>query len=133
MPHELHIRHVSELRVVLEGTLDILTLDGTHAHILRLAIRDHLAVISVLELNHLVHVCRRRCCILLHHIAGAVVLLFPRIRGHSSTGLELGLLALLVELAVLITDLEYLMQTLRWLQHLVTRRRIVLLTRRGDI
>ena len=60
--HELDIGHVSQLRVVLKGSLDGLTLDRAHAHIPILTVRQQLTVVLVLELDDLVNVARRRCC-----------------------------------------------------------------------
>jgi len=60
MAHELGIAHVTELRVVMEGALDALSLHWAHADVLDLSIRKQLAVMAVLELDDLVNVGGRR-------------------------------------------------------------------------
>ena len=60
MPHELHVGHVAQLRIVLEGTFNGLPLGWAHANISSLPILNQLTVMSVLELDDLVDVLRRR-------------------------------------------------------------------------
>lgn len=83
MSHELHVRHVAKLRVVLEGTFDGLSLDWTYADIFELSIRQELTVMSVLELNDLVDILRgwsrNECLLLLLLPAGGAT----RTRCHS--------------------------------------------------
>ena len=127
MPHEMHIRHVSKLRVVLEGTLDTLTFDGTHANVLRLAILQQLTVVSVLILNHLVNVGRWRCGLILHSGARTAIAGVPMAISSSSsrariysgsclTGFKFMLFTLFVQLAILVGDLENFSQA-RWRLH----------------
>ena len=132
MPHEMHIRHVSKLRVVLESTLDTLTFDRTHANVLSLAILKQLTVVSVLILNHLVDVGRRRCGLILHRGAWAAITGVPVAcpRARSSivcspcsclTGFKFMLFTLFVQLAILVGNLENFSQA-RWRLHWLTSR-----------
>jgi len=114
--HEMSVRHVSELGVVLEGLLDALALHRAHAHILHLPVLKQLAVMPVLELNNLVHVRRgwRRSTLLLH----AHLLLLGGVPGGRAAPavlarLKLGLLPLLVALPVVVRDLEDFLQAFR--------------------
>ena len=113
MPHELLIRHVSQLRVVLEGPLDRLPLRWTQAHIVHLAVLDKVAIVAVLGLNYLVYVRRRRGCSVL-----GTLLRFPAVVA-TGTRLQLGLLSLLVALTVVVGDLEDFSQAFGWHQRLL--------------
>ncbi len=111
--HELNISHVSELGIVLQGTLDVLAFRWADADVLNLAILKKLAVMSVLELNDLVHVLGRWCCLVLF------LLLLPvsRIWAPSQTRLQLGLLSLLVTLSIVVRNFEDFLETLWWLHY----------------
>ncbi len=58
--HELNIRHIPELRVILKSTLDRLPFDWAHAHIPVLPLAQQLAIMLVLKLDDLVDISRRR-------------------------------------------------------------------------
>jgi len=62
MTHELLVGHVSQLGIVLEGRLDRLPLRWAHAYILHLAVLEKLAILTILKLYYLVHVCWRWGC-----------------------------------------------------------------------
>ena len=101
-----------------------MTLDWAHTDILGLTVLEEQAVVSVLVLDHLVHVSGgRRCLLLLHHFGDTVRLLPAAIAARRASspstdlaGLELTLLSLLVKLAVLVGDLKNLAQALRGLE-----------------
>ena len=117
--HKLNIWHVSQLWVVLESTLDVLTLDWTHANVLDLAVLQELTIVTVLVLNDLMDVLRGWGCSVLGH--------FLLLHGWLEwalweTRLKLGLLALLVSFAVVVRDFKDFFQAL-WRLHyaLITR------------
>ena len=109
----MNISHVSELGIVLQGTFDVLAFSWADADVFNLAILKKLAVMSVLELNDLVHVLRRwRRLVLL-------LLLLPvtSIWAPSQTRLQLGLFSLLVTLSVVVRNFEDFLETLWWLHY----------------
>lgn len=103
--HELDVRHVSELGVVLKGVFDRLALHWAHADVAYLPILNQMTVGAVLELDYLVHVARRRRCSVLTALVPALAC-----RG---TRLQLGLLSPLVSLAVVVRDSKYFFQVFR--------------------
>ena len=131
--HKLNIWHVSELRIVLKSTFYRLAFDWTHANFFSLSVLKQLAVMSVLKLNHLMHIRGRWCRSILHTSCMTIrwLLLSPAISAwvHAATGcltgLQLWLLSLLIQLAVLVRDLEDFSQALRRLKVQITCRRVV--------
>lgn len=80
--HELHICHVAQLGIVLQSLLDALPFDRAHADVLHLAILQQLAVVTVLELNYLVHIRRWRSCTVL--LSGIHLMTVPARWGATS-------------------------------------------------
>jgi len=122
--HKLNIWHVSQLWVVLQSTLDVLTLDWANANVLDLAVLQELAIVTVLELNDLMNVLRGWGCTILGH--------FLLLHGWLEwalweTWLKLRLLALLVSFAVVVRDFKDFFQAL-WRLHyaLITWGRVFL-------
>ena len=102
------VRHVPQTHVVVESRLDRLAFDWAHTGLALLAIGDIGRILSILKLYDLVYILRwwshRLLPIHGHHILWQV---------------QLRLLPLLVLLPVAVGDLEDLLQSARWLLHLL--------------